>query len=285
MEKVLSANFAAETKKFNEKRKENIKSTSTALLAATVPYLASLPIGSVLLKGIIKSNTALTKDEVKLANEGAEKVLNELTNLSKKGVKIVDFKHESSLNRYRHLTKKIRSKIDVEYQVANGLNAFFTPMSNKIYVNKDKMPLAVFHELGHGFNFNNSAFWKSVQKAGVPLGRFAALFTLLPAITKQSKSKDGEELTKVQKADNFTRNASPVLATVLSLAGAAEEVKATLRGNDWAKEVLSPDLAKKVAKSNKFGLATYVLSAFTMGACAFVAKKVKDNSDHKKEQV
>ena len=158
---------------------------------------------------------------------------------------------------------------------------------NSIILNKDKMSLATFHEMGHAFNHNNSTIWKTVQGSSKVLKLIAPFIALMPAFTKEHKAKEGEELTTKQKITNSLRKASPFLATAAVLPTVAEETMATIRGNKWAKEVFkdTPELAKKVAKSNKWGLVTYVVMAIATGFGAWAAKKVKDNSDAKKETI
>lgn len=63
-----------------------------------------------------------------------------------------------------------------------------------------------------------------------------------------------------------------------------EEGKATLNGNKWAKELLSPDNFKKVAKSNRYGYISYLATAASFALMAFVAKGVKDKFTNKNEQ-
>ena len=45
----------------------------------------------------------------------------------------------------------------------------------------------------------------------------------------------------------------------------AEEGFATLRGNKFAKQLLSPELFKKVVKTNALGFSTYVIAAVLAG--------------------
>ena len=56
----------------------------------------------------------------------------------------------------------------------------------------------------------------------------------------------------------------------------AEELKASQRGNKLAKELLSPELAKKVLKYNRYGAATYIVGALAATTAVAVGSKVKD---------
>ena len=295
MEKLSSVSFQGVKK---QKEKKNVKGGIGAMCAGSLASMASLPVGLLAMNNLTKPSQGLTKDQIQIANNGAQRVLDEITNLSKKGVEIVDCKEKTFMaNTLPEWLLNVISPVDA---TTNGKNAFFLGgasgnqkailkmaglKDNSILVNKDKLPLATFHEMGHAFNSNNSKFWKSMQKMRNPMKLVGSLFMLLPAITKEHKAKEGEELTARQKFTNGLRKASPFLATASFIPMFAEETMATIRGNKWAKEVFkdTPELAKKVAKSNKWGLISYGAVALATGFATWVVKKVKDNSDAKKE--
>ncbi len=51
---------------------------------------------------------------------------------------------------------------------------------------------------------------------------------------------------------------------------------ATYRGNKMAKKVLSPELFKKVQKTNRFGAMTYIATGVGAALAAVVGSKVRD---------
>jgi len=51
---------------------------------------------------------------------------------------------------------------------------------------------------------------------------------------------------------------------------------ASLRGNSWAKEFLSPEIAKKVCRGNKVAYISYLAAALGAGLAARAAVYVKD---------
>lgn len=61
----------------------------------------------------------------------------------------------------------------------------------------------------------------------------------------------------------------------------AEELKASSRGNKLAKQVLSPDLYKKVL--NKFSTIVYVTGTLLTGLGGYFASKTRDIVAHPKE--
>ena len=280
MQQISSVNFQGSKVK-QDKEKKNVKGGLLAIGANSLAALIPLPINTFIASQLPKQSQTLTKDEINIVNKSAEDILEKITNLSKKGVVIenIDTAPISAIT----MPNWLRNVLDPIYATANGKNAFFNDNANKILINKEKLPLAVFHEIGHAFNFNNSGFWKSMQKMRLPMMIIGPLITLIPAFTKNHKAKEGEKLTTKQKISNGIRNASPILAASTMLPIILEEGKATLRGNDWAKEIFkqAPDLAKKVAKTNKWGLITYTITAAGLALTALITKKVKDMTDEK----
>ena len=287
MPSVASINFCANSKTNRPKEKKNFKGGFLAMGASTLTSLAFTPVSLLCAKGLTSPSKNLTPKEIKTLNDDASDILNKLTNLAQKGVTIehVDAKDYIDLPIEGRFSSWIKDQIPIN-SATKGKNAFFASATNQVIYNKNKLPLAAFHELGHAFNFNNSAFWKSMQKMRMPMMGIASIFTLIPAITKNHKAKEGEELTKKEKFVNGLRNASPFLAAGCYLPMVLEEGMATLRGNKWAKELFgaTSDLANKVAKTNRFGFISYSLAAVSVGLATFVAKKVKDNSDEKRAQ-
>ena len=273
-----------ETKKPKQKQKKNIKGAILAMTVGSVAPLAVLPANLLLAKGLTKPSSTLSKEQIKTVNKGAQKVLTKMTDLAKKGVKISDVPLDEYME-IPNMPKWISDMMPFN-SAAMGKNAFFSDVANEIFISKEKLPLAAFHEMGHAYNFNSSAFWKAMQKSRMPLMAISSIFIAIPALTKNHKAKEGEELTAKQKFTNGLRKASPFLAAACYLPTVLEEGMATLRGNKWAKEIFGKgaELAKKVAKTNRFGFASYSLVALAAGLSALAAKKVKDNSDEKLAQ-
>ena len=205
MPSVASINFCANSKTNRPKEKKNFKGGFLAMGASTLTSLAFTPVSLLCGKGLTSPSKNLTLKEIKTLNDGASDILNKLTNLAQKGVTIehVDAKDYIDLPIEGRFSSWIKDQIPINSAI-KGKNAFFSSTTNQVVYNKNKLPLAAFHELGHAFNFNNSAFWKSMQKMRMPMMGIASIFTLIPAITKNHKAKEGEELTKKEKFVNVT---------------------------------------------------------------------------------
>lgn len=157
----------------------------------------------------------------------------------------------------------------------NGDNSFYFTNFNKILINTNKQPLAGFHEIGHAINNNSSKFWRTIIKT-------RGLTTALPfwiaaiAIGKGKKSEGETSTGAIDSATTFIKNNAGTLSIASSVPIIAEELKASQRGNKLAKELLSPDIAKKVIKSNRLGAMTYIVSAGAMALATVAGSKIRD---------
>lgn len=272
---------------YNAEKTNDIVSSVAALTAASAVQSGILPAQLLGADKMSKISRTLDKDKVEIANKAADDVLNKLTNLGKKGVKIHNYQ-KAGIN-ITGVPDRVLEITNPLFATAKGKNALFLNKAipaanlaaNSVVINKDKLSLAAFHELGHAYNFNNSKFWKAMQNLRTPSIALAGAFALLPALVKEIKPKDGEELTTKEKINNGLRKASPALAFLSMTPMLLEEGKATLRGNKWAKELLNPEMYKKVAKSNRYGYFSYMATAASFALMAFVGKKVKDKMTDK----
>lgn len=267
---------------YNAEKTNDIVSSVAALTAASAVQSGILPAQLLGADKMSKISRTLDKDKVEIANKAADDVLNKLTNLGKKGVKIHNYQ-KAGIN-ITGVPDRVLEITNPLFATAKGKNALFLNKAipaanlaaNSVVINKDKLSLAAFHELGHAYNFNNSKFWKAMQNLRTPSIALAGAFALLPALVKEIKPKEGEELTTKEKINNGLRKASPALAFLSVTPMLLEEGKATLRGNKWAKELLNPEMYKKVVKSNRYGYFSYMATAASFALMAFVGKKVKD---------
>lgn len=284
---MTSVEFSNNVNCVNEQtNKRNIKGSIAAAAGGAGVTLVSGMAGKPFLNRMTRQSNSLTQDEINLVNEAADNVCKNISKLSDKGVKICNITPEfpeakrlkQSLGKW---AKPLTNMIPI-LAIAEGKNACFSPINNSVIINRNKLPLATFHEMGHAHNFHNTKFWKAMQKLRTPLISVGLAFAFLPAFTKKQTAAEGEELTKKQKNKNAIRNSAPIVAAAAFLPIIMEEGMATVKGNKWAKQVLSPELFKKVVKLNKFGFAGYVITAVGYGLASLTAKVIKDHSDSKK---
>ena len=96
-------------------------------------------------------------------------------------------------------------------------------------------------------------------------------------LTPASKKLEGEEpKNNFDKVTTFIKNNVGKLAVLSFIPLVAEELAASYKGEKLAKQVLSPELLKKVENCNRLGASTYILMASAVGLGAVVASKVRD---------
>ena len=105
---------------------------------------------------------------------------------------------------------------------------------------------------------------------------FAPLAIGAIAIFKRKKA-EGEETNGVfDKVTTFIKNNAGKLTLASMLPMVAEELKASARGNALAKKILSPELAKKVVKANRWGALSYIATAGVTALAVCLGSKIRD---------
>lgn len=240
-----------------------------------------------LMKNMIKLSDSLTSDEYKNVNEAIVSAIGK-TGLDKKGVGIIKASAENSkaiqeimtceLDRgfLKFLPKVVKDMIGAanSTQMQAGQNAFYTFKSKKVVLPEKGLSLAGFHEIGHAMNANLSHVGKALQKCRAL--SYLAIPIALIALYKTKKAEGEEPKNKFDKVTTFIKNNAGKLTFAAFLPTVIEEGLATLKGNKIAKQLLSPDLAKKVAKTNTIGFLSYVSLAAFSGLGVYLGVKVKD---------
>lgn len=221
----------------------------------------------------------------------ALKIALDSTGMKDKGVTIKDYSgcKPSDVKSMKRLVKeflvrviKRKEKVSIldfvnaqaKEQAKLGANALYADKA--VHVNIDRAGVTAFHELGHAINENGSKFWKMVQHSRRFLGLVVIPSLPIIAMCKRKKAEGEETTGPIDKVTTFIKENVGKLTTLAFVPVIAEEFKATARGNKIAKELLSPELASKVAKCNKMGGLTYVVLGISAGVGAFVANKIKD---------
>ena len=261
-------------------------------LGGVVKGAVSLPIQIIspkIMKQMQKIGNNLSQDEFKVVVDAAEKAFNN-SGLAKKGVEIIKANGENAdevakimaqefngnfiMKRLPNSIKDFLGSI-IGGMVSNGENAFYATQSKKVVLSGEKtLSLASFHELGHATNANLSKIGKVLQKSRSL--QMLALPIALIALFKTKKQECQEPKGAVDKATTFVKNNAGKLTFATFIPMLLEEGMATLKGNAHAKKLLSPDLAKKVFKSNALGFATYLGMATLTSLGIFAGVKVKD---------
>lgn len=243
-----------------------------------------------------KLSESLTADEFKQVEDTVSQAVKD-TGLDKKGVGIIKATAENAEEITQIMSKEIDAnpitKIMPKFikdiaatintaQMASGKNACYTFASKKIIMPEKDLILAAFHEAGHAMNANLSTIGKALQKCR-PLTMLMVPISLI-ALFKTKKADGEEPKNKLDKATDFVKKHAGKLTFLTFAPILIEEGMATLKGNGLAKKLLSPDLAKKVSKTNALGYLTYLGMAVLSSVGIFLGTKVKDKIAHNKTE-
>ena len=258
---------------------------------SAVKNMAKLPLNitsPLIMKKAVSVGNSLTKDEFSRVGKAAVEAI-KTTGLQEKGVEIIKATSKNTKEIAEIMAKEFDSGI-IKYfpkqvkeiiggvfssQIASGKNACFASKSNKIIMPERKLNLSFFHEAGHAMNANLSKFGKILQKS-----RSATLLAVpiaLIALCKTKKAPGEKPKNIVDKTTTFIKDNAGKLTFATFLPALLEEGLATIKGNQLAKKLLSPDIAKKVAKTNALGFSTYLLAATLSGLGIYLGTKVKDS--------
>ena len=159
--------------------------------------------------------------------------------------------------------------------IVNGENACFAHKKNLIHLNIQKRGLAGFHELGHAINCNKSTIWSKMQK-NRKIKKFVIPALALTAILKSGKTDKETPKNFADSTTTFVKNNVGKLAFLFTLPTLCEEIKASINGNKLAKLTCTPDLYKKVVKSNRYAATTYLQQVLAISIGLWSIVKVKD---------
>lgn len=245
-------------------------------------------ISSIIMYRMRNISKNLSKDE-KLQLDKATIEMMKKTGLENRGVAIIKSTSENYSDIFdimlkeldnsilKYLPKPLKKRIAASNanQFKFGVNACYTNYSKKIILPEKDLNLSVFHEAGHAINDNFTNVGRFLQKSR----RLSMLALPMAVIALFKTKKDVNEKNKnfLDKITTFIKENIGKLTFIAFLPILLEEGLATLRGNKFAKEFLSPDLAKKVSKSNALGFLTYFLTATSSSLGIYLANKVKDS--------
>lgn len=241
-----------------------------------------------------KLSQTLTPDEFRHVEVAVVDAMKK-TGLKDKGVEIIEttaenaekvqniMAKEANIGFLKFLPKPLKRLVQKQSidELSRGVNACYVQTANKIVVPKDNnLILSHFHEIGHAMNANLSKVGKVLQKSRSASA--LSLPILLIALFKTKKAEGEQPKNKLDKATTFIKNNAGKLTFMTFVPVLLEEGLASLKGNKLAKELLNPELAKKVAKSNALGFASYFVIATITSLGIYLGTKVKDKIAHNK---
>lgn len=297
----LQPNFLSKTSKeefYENYPKEKVGGLTPsigAFAAGQIATTCSLPISLGLIIPAMQKQGNISEAEIKTLKEGTLEVIKK-SGLDKTGVKI---NWIAPFKKAQNITDVIKADLMFPFDsVKNGRNAFFVqkngliPSSkgavnvtkNTILMPKNKITYAAYHELGHAMNANLSKFGKTLQSCRMLSMTLPTLIALYGAFSRKSKPDTEGKLTTTQKINNGIRNNAGILAFATTIPMLLEEGMATKKGLKFAKEILKPDLYKKVVKGNTVAFLSYLTASIFAGLGAWATVKTKDYLIAKKER-
>lgn len=226
----------------------------------------------------------LSKEELSRFHVGVKLILKD-TGLEKTGLKIVrltpknyfdKFKSERASIKPGSFTDKLTKIINEAQpwnQIIKGKNAMHSGSKNKVYIPEKGLDLAILHELGHACNRHFSKTFGLIRK--MKKLKFISPAIIIIALFAKTKNKKRKN-NIFNKITHFIKyNAGKII--LLAMAPTLiEEAMASIRAKRFARKYLTPQLAQKVVRGNRFGYSTYLLTALTLSLGTAAAVKVED---------
>lgn len=289
--------YRAQSEKYEKKfiKQEKRISTLKAIVGGAFVKTALNYISAPISKKLPLFSQDMTSEKIHEVNHVIDKIAAKESMFGGRSVTIHHIAEEEikNLNKPESIFDNMSNKLLIKF--AQGKNASYYStfydnttrkiMDNVIVINREKLSLASFHELGHAHNYNNSNILRTIQIGKPVWTALAAAVALISAFTQEQKAKDGEKLTFGQKCINFLRNASPVLAFAAMTPQLCEEAIASVKGCNMAKRFLDAETYKQVVKTNTTGYISYLIGAAGMALFALTAKKIKDKSAERQERI
>lgn len=244
-------------------------------------------VAPVAMKKMAEINKNITEDEFITVESAIERTI-ENTGLNKKGVEIIKATPENMdeisrimLNELDNITTKYTPEFIKKFvaniissTVKDGENAYFAPKAQKIIRPAKELELTIFHEIGHALNKNFGKIGKAMQKCRA-LSILSVPISLI-ALWKTKKAPNQEPKRNTDKATTFIKENAGKLTFITFLPILLDEGLASIKGTKLAEKLLSPELTKKVLKSNALGFSTYLGLATLSSLGIYLGTKVKD---------
>ena len=158
---------------------------------------------------------------------------------------------------------------------ARGRNACYYPCFSQVLVNKEKKANTVFHELGHAINSKGTGFkhfLANTRRKSVKLMPFVFGISMLTP----KKREDEQPINPAYKYLLMFKKYSGLILSACMLPLVAEEGVASLNAKKLGKDVLSPELYKKMNNMNLKAFCSYFLAMVLAGAGLTLANYIKD---------
>ena len=187
-------------------------------------------------------------------------------------------KNKNPLVKLRALTwptdEELKERI---YVYAQGKNACYMPATSQILVNQEKKANTMFHEMGHAINAKGVGLGKILAKTRAK-GAKTVPFVFGISMLTPKDNEDNPTKNKYYKGLLSLKKHAGLIASACLVPLVAEEGLASIKGGKLAKKVLSPELYKKVNKSNIKAFSAYSILMIMVGCGTALANYLKDKA-------
>lgn len=176
----------------------------------------------------------------------------------------------------KKLEQKQKSKLEQSIRsISEGKNACYIPKMQTVALNSKKMAFSTFHELGHSINHASKGFAGKLHGCRNYFALLAPVL-LFTSMLKKKKAKGDKPQGIWDKTTTFVKENCGKLMFACMIPTLAEEGLASINANKLAKNVLKPDLLKKMNKLNFKAWTSYLAGATIMSVCGALAVWIKD---------
>lgn len=178
------------------------------------------------------------------------------------------------------LTKKLSKRNEEKFSkaikvISEGKNACYIPKIKKVLVNPNKMGFSTFHEMGHAINATSKGFKGALSKSRHFIALLAPV-VLFTSLIKKKKAPEEQPKNTTDKVNTFVKNNCGKLMFLAMVPTILEEGLASINAAKIAKDVLKPDMVKKMNTLNAKAWGSYVFGALAMSVCGALSVWVKD---------
>lgn len=159
--------------------------------------------------------------------------------------------------------------------IAKGLNASFVPFASQVLVNKERLGITTFHEIGHFIN-RNSKGTRNILAKSRALSILSLPVILLTGLLTPKREEGDEYKNPLGKTATFIKEHCGTLAGLSMLPIILEEGVASINAAKLGKKVLDKAMYKKLNKYNAIAFGSYISGAVILGVCSEIAVTIKD---------
>ena len=251
-------------------------------VANTASRIVASSVSKIPPKHLLQITDSITQQEKEYFTSVADKLFKK-SGLAEKGVKIINA-IEQNRKEINDIWKQT-FKIDITKfpqlnkffeQIFAGRNAVFNKHTKTILINKEKLGIALPHEIGHALNSTGKGIGKILSTTRSGTAILSLLITTI-VLCKRKKVEGEQPNGFFDKITTFIKNHCGKLAVFCAVPHVTEEALASKKGVDLIKTLNIPEShLHKLKTLNKVALTTHIATAVAGVLGIVTLSKVKD---------